>query len=215
MLQLYIKCVYFSHFLEAPSRLPSENEQRDQEDARLGHNIRKSQASGKSSHTLSISEKKSSLEAKPDKVVNNFDHMTSDEFVSWIKDNLNTDQIDHLVQNSGEEVTTATSDIRYNSFILVPGLKCVEGERMNHRGVCTPKYVHIPSPHDAKMKAKINQGNTKKKLFEVLKTLKKMEADLEVALEESETSKSEQTTGSSTSDTDSETSTVSQVETES
>jgi hypothetical protein len=144
-------------------------------------------------------ERKDSTTENPEEVSEgeideNFENMNSEEFISWAREYLDSEQIGHLVHETiteEEEATTPTTlpedshdGIQYNSFILVPSLKCPEGQRPNHRGVCTKKYVHNSSPRElVLLKNRANRVNTKRKLFELLKTLKIMEQDVESALE--------------------------------
>lgn len=126
--------------------------------------------------------------------------MSQEQFVAWAKANLNPDKLAYFLEQAMEEndqdsaedgeVTTALPGIQYNSFILVPGLKCPEGQRVNHRGTCTPKYVHVPSKHDALILRKLKHHQTKRRLQEFVKTL----FQLAVEVDELEKLESEATT---------------------
>jgi len=83
---------------------------------------------------------------------------------------------------SSSSSTTNVTSIQYNSFITVPGRRrCPQGERMNHRGVCTPKYVHNHNHPSSSSKSdgggmdkqsdQMGQNDTRSKLMALLRSL--------------------------------------------
>jgi len=158
--------------------------------------------------------------------------MDSNEFVEWAKENLSLQQISDLLHGeiseladdqdkeatelstSGETTTEPSPSseesqggIVYNSFILVPSAKCPEGTVRDHRNRCSQVRKINPLSKDSGSRLKFirsrsGRGNARRKLEELVSTLKALEEEAVDALKsEVKTITTEATTEKSSTST--------------